>query len=92
MRVVGATVSSRTLEQLPLHKILLALNYPELTDRNKAAFIISSIAAHDVTTHKQIIMESGGTLINLLKLKQPNNHEFAYKILKTMSHKNYSYH
>lgn len=92
MRVIGEILSTHNIEKLPLHNMLEALNYPLVTDRNKAANILYNVASHDVITHKQIIAESGDTLIKLLKLRQPNNHDVAYRILKEISHKNYDEH
>lgn len=89
LRVIAAILSTHKIENLPLHNLLQALNYPLVTDRNKAADVLYNIASHDNNTHKQIITESGGTLIELLKLKQPNNHNVAYNILKVISNKNH---
>lgn len=90
MRVLGAIVDKHKVENLKLKKIIQALNYPYVTDRNKAAYVLFGIIKSNPATHSQIIHQSGNTLIELLKLKQPNNHDFAYQMLKTLSHKNYS--
>lgn len=90
MRVLGAILSKHVIQGFDIHRILLALNYPYVTDRNKAAYILWDIVRQDKATHQVVIKDSGVTLINLLKLKQPNNHELAYLILKEISHQNYS--
>ena len=82
MRVLGAVVDKHKVENLELKKITQALNYPYVTDRNKAAYVLLGIIKSNPETHFQVINESGKTLIELLKLKQPNNHDFAYQILK----------
>ncbi|CAM3702160.1 hypothetical protein LLO_2902 [Legionella longbeachae NSW150] len=90
LRVIGGILSTHKVDHLPLEKILEALNYPLVTDRNKAAYVLYNIAHNDATTHEQIITGAGNILINLLKLQQPNNHDPAYLILKEISHQNYS--
>jgi hypothetical protein len=92
MRVLGAIMAKYELPDLDKHSILLALNYPYVTDRNKASYVLLDIVRHDKASHSMVLRESGDTLINLLKLKQPNNHDIAYLILKEISHKNYAEH
>ena len=54
------------------------------TDRNKALGILSEAVKSNAM--KKIVMQQGGEkLINLLKLKQPNNHDLAYLTLKRIS-------
>ncbi|KTD37575.1 hypothetical protein Lmor_0438 [Legionella moravica] len=92
MRVLGAILSKYDIHGLDIHNILLALNYPYVTDRNKAAYVLWDMVRKDKSIHRLVIKESGNTLINLLKLKQPNNHDYAFLILKEISHQNYSEH
>ncbi|MCC5792143.1 MAG: HEAT repeat domain-containing protein [Legionellaceae bacterium] len=89
MRVLGAIVDKHKVKNLKLSKIILALNYPYVTDRNKAAYVLFGIIKSRPETHAQVLNQSGNTLIELLKLKQPNNHDYAYQMLKVLSHKNY---
>lgn len=90
MRVLGAIVAKHKIPQLDVSKIIQALNYPYVTDRNKAAYVLLGLIKSDSSTHAQVIKQAGHTLLDLLKLRQPNNHDFAYEILKEISHKNYS--
>jgi hypothetical protein len=90
MRVIGGILSVHKVKHVALKRILDALNYPLVADRNKAAYVLYNIAHNDATTHKQIITQSGEVLIKLLKLQQPNNHDIAYRILKDISRQNYS--
>jgi hypothetical protein len=92
MRVLGAILSKYDIHSLDIHNILLALNYPYVTDRNKAAYVLWDMVRKDKSIYPSIIKQSGNTLINLLKLKQPNNHDYAYLILKEISHQTYSEH
>ncbi|WP_133131368.1 HEAT repeat domain-containing protein [Legionella yabuuchiae] len=92
MRVLGAIAAKHKVDNLKIERIIQALNYPYVTDRNKAAYVLLGIIKSDPGTHTQVINQAGQTLIELLKLKQPNNHDFAYHILKELSHKNYDEH
>lgn len=89
MRVLGAIVAKHKVSGLDVKKIFKALNYPYVTDRNKAAYILSELVKTDSNIHAKVIKHAGNTLIELLKLKQPNNHDFAYEILKEISHQHY---
>lgn len=90
MRVLGAIVAQYKVEDLDIKRIIHALNYPYVTDRNKAAYVLFGIVKKEPNSHQIVIHQAGKTLLELLKLKQPNNHDFAYQILKEISHKNYS--
>lgn len=90
MRVIAEIASKSKLNGLDFHPIFKALNYPNVTDRNKASSIILALVQKDKSLHSEVIKKCGETLINLLKLKQPNNHDNAYSILKEISHKNYA--
>ncbi|MBA2651044.1 MAG: HEAT repeat domain-containing protein [Tatlockia sp.] len=90
MRVVGAMVAKRKVAHLDIKRIIHALNYPYVTDRNKAAYVLLGIVKNDPLSHQAVIAQAGGTLLELLKLQQPNNHDFAYLILKEISQRNYS--
>jgi len=92
MRVLGAIVAKHKVDNLKVESIIQALNYPYVTDRNKAAYILFGIIRAAPDTHSQVINHAGKTLIELLKLKQPNNHDYAYQILKELSHENYDEH
>lgn len=90
MRVLGAIIAKHKIPHLDVKKIIQALDYPYVTDRNKAAYVLLGIIKSDSTVDAQVMKHAGHTLVELLKLKQPNNHDFAYQILKELSHKNYS--
>lgn len=68
--------------------LLQALDYPKSTDRNKALYTLLSLA--DRPGNKMILQrQAGETLLKILRLTQPNNHDPAYEILKKISGKNY---
>ena len=89
MRVLGAIAEKHQIKAIDINRILKALNYPNVTDRNKAAYVLLGIVSQNRATHQLVINQAGNTLIELLKLKQPNNHGFAYYILKTISQQKY---
>ncbi|MGK3997729.1 HEAT repeat domain-containing protein [Sorangium sp. So ce1024] len=72
---------------IPLTPFLKALDGPTTTDRNKAAGVTWGLINRPEGTklHAQVIKEAGPTLLKLLKLEQPNNHDIAYRILKKVS-------
>jgi hypothetical protein len=90
MRVLGAIVTKHKVAHLDIKRIICALNYPYVTDRNKAAYVLLGIVRNESASHQIVIAQAGEILLKLLKLQQPNNHDFAYQILKEISKKNYS--
>ncbi|STX29681.1 Uncharacterised protein [Legionella beliardensis] len=89
MRVIAYTMQKAHISDINIDTILPLINSPYTTDRNKALSILSS--AVKSTDGKKIILAKGKKrLVEILRLKQPNNHEFAYIILKEISGKNYS--
>lgn len=92
MRVLGAILAQHDVPGLNIERITHALNYPYVTDRNKAGYVLLNIVLKNRATHALVAEKSGTTLVNLLRLNQPNNHDFAYRILKVISNKNYSDH
>ncbi|WP_419419200.1 HEAT repeat domain-containing protein [Legionella sp. D16C41] len=89
MRVIGSTMLKANISDIELNPVLSLIDSPYTTDRNKALVILSEAVKSD--KNKKIILKSGGEkLINLLRLKQPNNHDMAYLTLKRISGKNYS--
>ncbi|WP_437757386.1 hypothetical protein [Sorangium sp. So ce1389] len=76
---------------IPLTPFLKALDGPTTTDRNKAAAVTWGLIDRPEGTklYAQVIKEAGPTLLKLLKLEQPNNHDAAYRILKKVSGKDF---
>lgn len=89
MRVLGAIALKHRIKNLMLTPIIKALDYPYVTDRNKAAFVLFGIVKNSPETHRYVIKNATRILLKLLRLEQPNNHDFAYHILQLISHKNY---
>ncbi len=88
MRVIGSTVDKSKINDFDVRPFLDALDSPYVTDRNKALYVLNT-AVDNVKSKKIVIKEGGGKLLALMELKQPNNHDFAYIILKKISGKDF---
>lgn len=88
MRVIGFTMEKAKIKQIDANPFLRLLDSPYTTDRNKALLVLSIIA--DSKSSKNLILQKGkNQLLALLELKQPNNHDLAYVILKKISGKDF---
>jgi hypothetical protein len=75
---------------VPLDPVLIAaLDGPGTTDRNKAVGALWALLDRPdgAKLYPEVIRKAGPTLLKLYALEQPNNHDFAYKILKKISGK-----
>lgn len=88
LRVLGSLLSTETIDDFPKEAIIAALDFPNLTDRNKALYVLSSLARSQ-ENHQYILQNAGRYLIANLRMKQPNLHSFAYDILKLISGENF---
>lgn len=73
--------------KLPLSKILISLNHPLTTDRNKAVGILHGIVKQptlDPADREWIKREGIPILLKMKELKQPNNRDFAIEVLKIL--------
>ena len=88
IRVIGETITRGKLMHINVLPFIVLLDSPVVSDRNKSLLVLlSAIDSNDV---KQQIQEHGiPRLLKLLALKQPNNHEPAYLILKKVSGKDF---
>ena len=84
LRVLIALAGREPPMPLPLDPFLTALEYPATTDRNKAAFVLLGLARRP-EHRERILREAGPTLLRMLELEQPNNHDPAYLILRELS-------
>lgn len=87
MRVLAMIAMHRPEIAIPIAPILAALRYPTTLDRNKASAILAGLTSRELgaKAREQIIAGAGELLVDMLALKQPNNHDFAYRILKQVS-------
>jgi len=88
MRVIGQTMQKAKQMDIDVTPFLALLDSPVVTDRNKALYVLDS-AAESKAVRRQLLTQGSDRFVALLKLKQPNNHEFAYLILKKISGKNF---
>ena len=88
LRVFGYLGEFHPEVDLPAEAIAQALNFPTATDRNKALFALYSIAKRP-DKRRYLIQSCGPLLVSILKLQQPNNHDPAYLILKSLSGKDF---
>ena len=88
MRVIAATMSKTKINDIDVTPFLNALDSPYTTDRNKALSVLFTAADNQAT--KPVLLKKGGKkLISILALQQPNNHDWAYLILKKISGKDF---
>jgi hypothetical protein len=87
IRVISETLrkSKITIDVSPF---LSLLDSPFLTDRNKSLSVIW-LESESSQGKRQIIQSGGDKLLSILALKQPNNHDLAYRILKNISGKDF---
>ncbi len=84
LRVLGAVATDHPEVDIPLDPILRALDYPLTTDRNKVLYVLSGLAQRP-GLQAEIAERAGDILLDILRLRQPNNHDFAYQILQSIS-------
>lgn len=85
LRVFGALTDDPELD-VPLDPFLRALDYPATTDRNKAGIVLLHLAERPAH-RERILREAGPILLEMLALRQPNNHDPAIRILRRLSGK-----
>lgn len=91
VRVLSEVAMKHPKLHIPVEPILKVLNFPATTDRNKASAVLEYLSLKE--ENKLIIIRTAGkTLIEMLKLKQPNNHDPAYIILKNLSGNDFGKH
>lgn len=72
----------------PIKDLADALDFPTTRGRNKAVAVLDILAKS--SKYKNAIKAAAApTLLKLLRLEQPNNHDWAYQTLKDLSGKNY---
>ena len=88
MRVLWETMRKTHITKIDVRPVIELLDSPYDTDRNKALCVL--LAASESKAARQFIIQKGkNKLLSLLRLKQLNNHEEAYFLLKKISGKDY---
>lgn len=83
IRVISGTIHKAKIDMDPSPFITL-LDSPSVTDRNKSLLVLITLSKSP-TRKAEIARQGGENLLKLLSLKQPNNHNEAYLILKNIS-------
>jgi hypothetical protein len=84
LRVLGEFLKHYPHTRVSIHKISEFLQSDDVAVRHKA-LIVLEILAHEPQNHQLIKINAQAALLRLLKLKQPNNHNLAQKILNLMT-------
>lgn len=89
MRVLGETVAKDKITNFPVAPLLKALDFPDTSDRNKALYILFSLASQP--KYAAFVKKHAlDLLLSELRLLQPNVHVLAYETLKKISGKKYT--
>jgi len=91
MRVLAEIALHHPEVDVPVAPIIEALGYPAASDRNKAAATLYRMLGRPSgsSMYPRVVRDAGQILLAMLRLQQPNNHDFAYKILKLISGRGY---
>lgn len=87
LRLLGEYLKHYPKTSVNIKQISNFLSAHDLAVRHKALLVLE-VLAHQKCHHLELKQETGQALLELLKLKQPNNHELAYQILCLISQKN----
>ncbi|RUR02867.1 HEAT repeat domain-containing protein [Legionella septentrionalis] len=88
IRVIGSAMAKARIYNINISPFINLLSSPITTDRNKSLLVLYH-AAHLPAAKQFIRREASEPLLQMLQLKQPNNHDMAYKLLKRISGKQY---
>lgn len=86
--MIGCTMDKSHIDRIDVAPFLNLLKSPYGTDRNKSLAVLLN-ASSDKVSRALIIEKGRHDLLALLQLKQPNNHNWVYLLLKKISGKNY---
>ncbi len=89
-RVIGMTLLKAKSVDLKAKPFLELLKSPYITDRNKALFVLYNLSRSSKARNDYIQFSS--RLLALFELKQPNQHDMAYMILKQLSGQDFGEH
>lgn len=86
--VIGGVMQAAHISDINLKPFVSLLNSPYTTDRNKSLIVLME-AVKSKKSQRYLQQHALDKLIALLKLKQLNNHDPAYALLKTLSGKDF---
>ena len=84
LRVIALTLFKSHLNETDCMPFIKLLDSPFVSDRNKALTVLLALADNS-TNQKKIIQYASQSIMDLLRLTQPDNHESAHLLLKKIS-------
>jgi hypothetical protein len=90
LRVLGDIAQFHTDLLIPVRPVLQALNYPRVSDRTKAVFVLYLMCMNSQSTRDEIMKSSVPDLLALLDSRQPDERDVAHVILRKLSSKDYA--
>ncbi len=84
MRIMIFMAQSDPNRDYPIVDLIAALDFPSADDRNKSGYVLVALV-ESPRYRSAIKAKAVPTLLKLLRLKQANNHDPAYEILKALS-------
>jgi hypothetical protein len=90
LRVLGDIAQSHPEVLMPLAPILPALDYPRVSDRSKALYLVYVLSLHSSQVRETLLQNSVPALVTLMESKQPDHRELAHQILRKVSGKEYA--
>lgn len=88
IRVLSVTSMKSGIKNIDPAPFVYLLDSPFLVDRNKSLFLLANLAS-EKSTRNYLIEHAQTQLLRLYAMKQPNQQEFAYMILKEISGKDF---
>ena len=88
MRIMMEMAAFDRNREYPVKDLIAALEFPSAEDRNKSAYVLVSLVKSP-RYRTAIDKEAVPSLLKLLRLRQANNHDPAYEILKELSGKTF---
>jgi hypothetical protein len=88
MRIMMEMAASAPNRDYPVKDLIAALEFPSSQDRNKSAYVLRALV-QSPRYRAAIDKQAVPSLLKLLRLRQANNHDPAYEILKTLSGKTF---
>jgi hypothetical protein len=88
LQVLSQIAKERRDVAIPVDPFLDGLDLPSTIERSKALATLDQLATQE-ENKASMIRKGGSRLIQILKLLQPNNHDYAYSILRKISGKDF---
>lgn len=89
LRVLGDVAEFHPSLNIPLPPVLEALEYPRVSDRSKAIYVVHLAALNSPEARTAIVTSSVPRLIDMIGSRQPDHRELAHAVLRKISGKEY---